>query len=147
MAGPARREISDRGGAAVATLLPAWRPRDGVSAWSYGLARLRGTLRVAMSGRRSIWSNARAQRTKSGRVQDGDSAPPHLLENDKVVQVPVQDAGHLQLGQFIQLQAQGATAEVERSGVGDELLERRALQGDRETTPQVRQVNVQSMRV
>ena len=142
MAGPARREISDRGGAAVATLLPAWRPRDGVSAWSYGLARLRGTLRVAMSGRRSIWSNARAQRTKSGRVQDGDSAPPHLLENDKVVQVPVQDAGHLQLGQFIQLQAQGAAAEVQRTRVGNQLLERSALQGNRKATAQIGEINM-----
>lgn len=63
-----------------------------------------------------------------------------------MVQVPVQDARHLQLGQLSQFHAQGAAAEVEGAGVRSQLLKRGTLQGDRETTTQVGQVQLQAMR-
>ena len=82
-----------------------------------------------------------------GRVQHGDAAPVHFLEHHKVIQVPVQDAGELELGQLLELQAQGAAAEVQRTGVADELGECGAFEGDREAAAQVGQVNLQAVGV
>lgn len=64
-----------------------------------------------------------------------------------MVQVPVQDAGELQLGQFIEFQAQRAAGEIERAGVGDQLRECGAFEGHREAAAQFGDVKLQAMGV
>jgi len=59
----------------------------------------------------------------------------------------VQDAGELQLGQFIQLQAQGAAAEIELARVGDQLLKGCALQRDCEAAANFGQIKLQRVGV
>ena len=57
------------------------------------------------------------------RVQDRDAAPPHRLEHHKMVQVPMQYAGALQLRQLVQLQPHRAAAELQGRRIADDLLQ------------------------
>ncbi len=61
------------------------------------------------------------------RVMDDGAPAVDAFEDDEVVQVPVQDAGHAQHRQLVQVQAQGSRGQADPVGDADYVLERGAL--------------------
>ena len=72
--------------------------------------------------------------------------PAYFLQHHEVVQIPVQNAGPLQLRKLVQLQPQRTAAEVECAGVGYQLLQCRALERDGKAAAQTVQVQMQPVR-
>ena len=82
-----------------------------------------------------------------GWVEDGDAAPPYRLEHHKMVQVPMQYSGALQLRQLVQLQPHRAAAELQGSCIADDLLQIAALERQRKTATKVGHIQIQTMRL
>jgi hypothetical protein len=61
---------------------------------------------------------------------DDDAIARHLRQHDKVVHVPVQDAGRVQQPHLIQLEPHRPRRETKALGHADEVLEVCALQRD-----------------
>ena len=79
------------------------------------------------------------------RIEDGDAALPHCLEHHKMVQVPMQYAGALQLRQLVQLQPHRAAAELQGRRIADDLLQIAALERQRKTATKVGHIQIQTM--
>lgn len=63
-----------------------------------------------------------------------------------MVEIPMQNGGQSQLGQFLQFHANRPGREVQRFGVAHQDGNRCAFQRNRESTAQLGQINVQAMR-
>jgi len=68
-----------------------------------------------------------------------------LLQHNKVVHLPVEDAGSFQIGQVFQFHAERASGEIKSSRKLDDVVQRGAAQRNRKALPQRRQVNPQTM--
>jgi hypothetical protein len=79
------------------------------------------------------------------RIVDHRLAVAQAGQHDEVVQVPVQHARQLQLRQVLELGAQRSRIEPQLAGDARQVEHRRALQRQRETLAQRRQVGVQAV--
>ena len=63
----------------------------------------------------------------NGWVQDRDRLAPHLGQDHKVVQVPMQDARQLKLGQLVQRQTERPAGKLQSRSRCHQLAQRHAL--------------------
>ncbi|ALT79094.1 hypothetical protein AT984_19780 [Paucibacter sp. KCTC 42545] len=83
----------------------------------------------------------------NSRIEDhcGLAAVKDFLENDEMIQIPVEDAGDLQFAKLMQLKAQWARRKTKGCGMRNQVLKGCAFEADREAPAQICQFMMQAM--